>query len=88
MFLYFNQNIDSDSISDTINNNYIITGIGAIGSGSTGEYNSSIFYRDKISLNNNGTASTPLSLIIIKKIFLSKNILEYNYIKKREKGSR
>ena len=40
--------------------NYDLYGTGAIGSTSTGEYNSSIFYRHKISLNNNGTISIPI----------------------------
>jgi len=75
LYLYFDQNISSDSISSTINNNYTITGTGAIGSASTGDYNSSLFYRHKISLNSDGTASIELNTSDDTNISLASNVI-------------
>ena len=54
--------------------NYDLYGTGAIGLASTGEYNSSIFYRHKISLNNNGTVSIAIE-INSTKISLATNVI-------------
>jgi len=59
LYIYFNENIDSNSISIDMSTNYLLEGNGAIGSASLSEYNSTN-YQHIISLNNNGSISEAL----------------------------
>jgi hypothetical protein len=54
LYIYFNKSIDPDTITTDISGSYDINGTGTIGSGSRGEYNSSIFYRHSI-VNDSST---------------------------------
>jgi hypothetical protein len=73
LYLYFNKDIKPSSISVDSSANYDINGTGAIGSNSLSEYNSSLFYRHKLSLNSDGTASIKFDTNGSTKIYLKNN---------------
>jgi hypothetical protein len=73
LYLYFNKDLKPSSISSDSSSNYDINGTGAIGSSSLSEYNSSLFYRHKISLNSDGTASQKFDTNGSTKIYLKNN---------------
>lgn len=61
LYLYINKEIDVNSINSDMSMNYTLDGVGVIGSGSTSDYDDTIFHRHTISLNSEGTSSTPLN---------------------------
>ncbi len=75
LYIYFSKEINPSSISSDMSQNYDINGTGAIGSASIGEYNSTIFYRHKVSLNSNGTSSVALDNNGSTKIVLHQSVI-------------
>ena len=78
LYLYFNKNIDSSTITTDTSANYDLNGTGAIGSTSLSQYDSTLFYRHKISLNSNGTLSTALESNSTKISLASNTITDIN----------
>jgi hypothetical protein len=60
LYIYFSKAIDASTIMLDTSSNYIINGVGVIGTSSTSEYNDTLFHRHKVSFNNRGSASVEL----------------------------
>jgi hypothetical protein len=73
LYIYFIKDIKQSSINTDMSKNYVIYGSGDIGSSSLSEYNNTLFYRHKISLNSNGTLSSEINTTIDSNISIALN---------------